>query len=196
MALKRKDTPLATTSYPKEIEPTIKKTQSTDPDTGVTTYKHSWSNSYGKRTSAPTTKTTTPLVKRTTAPVARTSSKPVARTTAPAARTSSSSGTTSGSREFTSLPKLTPAGRTDDTKPSAPLAKIKEKATPLTKQEEKEIIYKKSYESSKKTGESFNDWYAKLDERTKANSAKNRSKDSEGEIRTDKQMAGGCRGCR
>ena len=189
MALKRKDTPLATTSDPKEIEPTVKKTQSTDPDTGVTTYKHSWSNSYGKRTSAPTTKTTTPLVKRDTAPVRKPSSAPVK-------KPSSSSGTTSGSREFTSLPKLTPAGRTDDTKPSAPLAKIKEKATPLTKQEEKEIIYKKSYESSKKTGESFNDWYAKLDERTKANSAKNRSKDSEGEIRTDKQMAGGCRGCR
>lgn len=188
MALKRKDIPLASTSDPKEIEPNVKKTQTTDPDTGVTTYRHTWSNSYGKRTAAPTTKTTTPLVKRTAAPVARTSSKP-------AARTSSSSGTTSGSREFTSLPKLTPAGRTDDTKPSAPLAKITEKATPLTKEEKREIIYKKSYESSKKTGESFDEWYNKLDERTKSQSAKNRSKGSEGDINTGKNKGSTCRNC-
>ena len=189
MALKRKDIPLASTSDPKEIEPNVKKTQTTDPDTGVTTYRHTWSNSYGKRTAAPTTKTTTPLVKRTAAPVARTSSKP-------AARTSSSSGTTSGSREFTSLPKLTPAERTDDTKPSAPLAKIQEKVPPLTKKQKIEIIYKVPYNKSKKEGESFDDWYKKLDEKTKENSYKNRSKDDEGEIRTNKQDAGGCRGCR
>ena len=36
MAINRKDTPLATTSEPKAIDPVVKKTQSVDPDTGGT----------------------------------------------------------------------------------------------------------------------------------------------------------------
>jgi hypothetical protein len=172
----------------------IIKTKTVDPDTGAVTYKHSWSDT--SMSSKPTTRstTTTTAPRRSSPTISSVGSKKT--TTAPKKIVTPVSKTTSGSREFTSVAPLTPAGKTDTMKPSAPLAKITEKATPLTKEKKAEIIYKKSYESSKKDGESFNDWYAKLDERTKAQSAKNRSKDLEGEIRTDKQMAGGCRGCR
>lgn len=154
---RRPDTPLADTSDPKSIDPIVNRTKSTDPETGVTTYKHTWSNSYGKRTSAPTTKTTTPLVKKT-------SSEPVKKT---------SSGSSSGSRTFTSLPRLTPAGKTEDTKPSAPIpTETQLSKNTKTRADNLRAIYAPSYNKTKKPGQSFEDWNKQEWDRVKENSRK------------------------
>lgn len=186
MAIRRTDTPLATTSDPKAIDPVVAKSQSTDPDTGVTTYKHTWSNTYGRKSAAPTTRTTTPLVKRTTTPERKTSSTPVK-------KESSSSLKVPQERTFTSLPKLTPAGTTVDTKPIAPMPKLRESSNQELKKnaEEQEKIKKrriysenehKSYDNYvkdptkgfQKPGLSFDQWNNAEKERAQKNSAKNR----------------------
>ncbi len=172
----------------------IIKTKTVDPDTGAVTYKHSWSDT--SMSSKPTTRSTsgtTTAPRRSSPTISSVGSKKT--TTAPKKIVTPVSKTTSGSREFTSVAPLTPAGKTDTMKPSAPLAKITEKVTPITKEQKKEIIYKKSYEETKKPGESFNEWYTKLDERTKAQSAKNQSKGSEGSIDTGKNKGTTCRNC-
>jgi hypothetical protein len=204
MAIKRTDTPLATTSDPKAIDPVVK-SKSTDPDTGVTTYKHTWSNTYGKKSAAPTTRTTTPLVKRTTTPL-------VKRTTAPVKKESSSSLKVPQERTFTSLPSLTPAGRTDDAKPTAPTPKLKETSNEEIKKGLDELAksrkydqtrrtWSKSYDTSegKKKGQDFDTWYKEFDERTKKQSAKNRRwdwlKGDGGAIDTGKNKGTTCRTC-
>lgn len=203
MAIRRTDTPLATTSDPKAIDPVVAKSQSTDPDTGVTTYKHTWSNTYGRKSAAPTTRTTTPLVKRATTPERKTSSAPVK-------KQSSSSLKVPQERTFTSLPRLTPAGKTDDTKPSAPMPQIKEfskeklkeesrKATVFERTERAKKIYKDDYEKQKKPGETFEQWHDKLNERVNKQSAKNRRGDwlkgDGGTIDTGKNKGTTCRNC-
>lgn len=179
MAINRKDTPLATTSEPKAIDPVVKKTQSVDPDTGGTVYKHTWSNTYGKKSSKPTTKTTTPLVKRETTPVKK-----------------ESSGTSSGERSFTSLPRLTPAGRTDDTKPKADIPTIRQ--TP-TKGERYRAVWNKSYETRKDKSQTFDQWDKSEKERTQKNAAKNRRwdwlKGDGGNGEMDKNKSGACTNC-
>jgi hypothetical protein len=187
MAINRTDTPLATTSEPKAIDPVVKKTESVDPDTGVTTYKHTWSNTYGKKSAKPTTKTTTPLVKRGATPVKKQSSAPVKK---------QSSGTSSGERTFTSLPRLTPAGTTVDTKPSAPIATIRQ--TP-TKADRYRAVWNKSYETRKDKSQTFDQWDKSEKERTQKNSAKNRRfdwlKGGGGNGEMDKNKSGACTNC-
>jgi hypothetical protein len=197
MAIKRTDTPLAATSEPKAIDPV--RTQMTDPDTGVTTYKHTWSNSYGKKSGTPTTKTTTPLVKRTSTDTAK---KPIS---APVRKPSSAparkeeSGSTSGSREFTSVPRLTPAGKTDDAKPSAaiPTEKQLNKVAPPTREEKIKIGYQKSYNEQKKPGETFEQWHKGLEDRVNKQSIKNqrRGDGDGGLIDTGKNKSTACKSC-
>jgi hypothetical protein len=177
MAIIRKDTPLASTSEPKAIDPPVKKTESVDPDTGVTTYKHTWSNTYGKKSSAPTTKTTTPLVKRESTPVKK-----------------QSSGSSSGERSFTSVARPTPAGRTDDTKPKAAIPTVRN--TP-TKQERYVAINTPSYKKYAKPGQSFEDWDKSEKERVNKNALKNQKKGDgrEGSIDTGKNKGATCRTC-
>lgn len=206
MAINRTDTPLAATSEPKAIDPV--RTQMTDPDTGVTTYKHTWSNSYGKKSGTPTTKTTTPLVKRTITDTAKKpSSAPVRRpSSAPAKKEESES--TSGSREFTSLPRLTPAGKTVDTKPSASIPQIKESSKEEIKKgirdnqlfkrgENQKAIYEKSYNEQKKPGETFEQWHGKLTQKTQEQAKKNQRKgDGDGGlIDTGKNKSTACKTC-
>ena len=179
----------------------IIKTKTVDPETGAVTYKHSWSDTdmSSKPTTRSTTRSTSGTTTTTTAP--RRSSPTISsvgskKTTTDTKKTVTPvSRTTSGSREFTSVAPLTPAGKTDSMKPSAPLAKITEKVTPLTKEEKREIIYKTSYDKTKKIGESFDDWYKKLDEKTKENSYKNKDKSDEGSINTGKNKGTTCRNC-
>lgn len=210
MAIKRTDTPLANTSDPKAIDPVVAKSQSTDPDTGVTTYKHTWSNTYGRKSAAPTTRTTTPLVKRTTTPLVKKTTAPEGRTTATVKKESSSSLKVPQERTFTSLPRLTPAGRTDDAKPTAPTPQIKEfskeklkeearTATVFQRNERDKKIYKDDYEKQKKPGETFEQWHDKLNERVNKQSAKNRRGDwlkgDGGAIDTGKNKGTTCRTC-
>jgi hypothetical protein len=183
MAIIRKDIPLSSTSEPKAIDPV--RTQLTDPDTGVTTYKHTWSNTYGRKSSSPTTKTTTPLVKRESTHVKKQSSAPIKK---------ESSGTSSGERTFTSVARPTPAGRTDDTKPKADLPTVR---TTPTKQERYKAINTPSYEKYKKPGQSFEDWDKSEKERVNKNALKNQRKGdgNEGSIDTGKNKGTSCRNC-
>ena len=191
MAINRTDTPLATTSEPKAIDPVVKKTESVDPDTGGTVYKHTWSNTYGKKSSKPTTKTTTPLVKRETTPVKKQSSAPVKK---------QSSGTSSGERSFTSLPRLTPAGRTDDTKPKADIpTETQLSKNTKTKTDRYRAVFNPGYERRKDKSQTFDQWDQSEKERTQKNSAKNRRwdwlKGGGGNGEMDKNKSGGCTNC-
>lgn len=192
MAINRSDTPLADTPEPKGIDPV--RTQMIDPDTGGTIYRHTWSNSYGKRTGSPTTKTTTPLVKRESSASAK---KPIS---APAKK-ESSKVTTSGSREFTSLPTLTPKGKTDDMKPSAPALTPSDMTRltniPKTKEEREKAVNTPSYEKYKKPGQSYEDWKKSESDRMTKNALKNQKKDNgdEGKIYSLKNKSTACKNC-
>jgi len=97
MAINRSDTPLAVTPDPPK-DGGIKKTQSTNPETGVTTYKQSWSNSYGRKSSAAPAKA---------APVKR---EPVKAASSVSAAPAKTSGSSAGSREFSTFPSPKAAG--------------------------------------------------------------------------------------
>lgn len=183
MGINRKDTPLATTSEPKAIDPVVKKTESVDPDTGGTVYKHTWSNTYGKKSAKPTTKTTTPLVKRGTTPVKK-----------------QSSGTSSGERTFTSLPRLTPAGKTDDTKPKADIpTETQLSKNTKTKTDRYRAVFNPGYETRKDKSQTFDQWDQSEKERTQKNAAKNRRwdwlKGDGGNGEMDKNKSGACTNC-
>ena len=161
----------------KSIDP-IKKTQTVDPDTGAITYRHSWSGS--SESSKPRTTNTTP--RRQSPGISTVGSK------------ISSKKETSGSREFTSVPRPTAAGRTDDTKPSAALPTVR---TTPTKEERYRAINTPSYNKYKKSGQTFEDWDKSEKERVNKNALKNQRKGDgdSGSIDTGKNKGTSCRTC-
>jgi hypothetical protein len=182
MAINRTDTPLANTSEPKAIDPVITKT--TDPDTGAVTTRKVWTNSYGNRTNSGTTKRTTPLIK---------SNKSASSVKKPA----SSSGKKVVERSWTEVNMLgKPKGTTVNTKPSAPIATIRQ--TP-TKADRYRAVWNKSYETRKDKSQTFDQWDQSEKERTQKNAAKNRRwdwlKGDGGNGEMDKNKSGGCTRC-
>jgi len=151
----------------------IKKTQTVDPDTGAVTYKHSWSGSMES------SKPSKLIVRRSSPTISSVGSKAAKKE--------------SGSREFTSVPRMTPAGLTEDTKTIAkiqPVSKEEIKSSLKDYQKSKKEanirdIYDKSYNETKKSGQSFDTWYNDLNERTKVNSKKAKDKGSKGVFMKD-----------
>ena len=163
----------------KTIEPTIKRTQSTDPETGAITYRQSWessSSTRGKSSSAG--RKTTPSVRKTTSisPVGSkvSPSKSTSKSTTPPSKVS-----TSGSREVTSVPIPKPAGRTDN-EIKAPPIKIQNPTASAVKdklqlREEKNTAF---YMRTKKEGETREQWN-KRDAENSERAAENTRKSKE-----------------
>jgi hypothetical protein len=179
----------------KSIDPVIKKTQTVDPETGSITYKHSWNSSSESKTpsttksrgSSPTissvgSKKTTVAPKKTTTTVSKTTVNP-------------------GSREFSSVAPLTPKTTTVDTKPTAAIPTEKQlvKVAPPTKEQKYRATWEKSYQKTKKPGETFEQWNQSFNDRVNKNSAKNRRfdwlKGDGGIIDTGKNKSGACKTC-
>lgn len=160
----------------------IKKTQTVDPDTGAITFRHSWSSSSeSSKPRANTPRRQSPGISPVGSKI--TSNKPVVKKTE-----------TSGSREFTSVARPTPAGLTESTKPSAAIPTVRN--TP-TKQERYVAVNTPSYKKYAKPGQTFEDWDKSEKERMNKNAIKNQKKGdgSEGSIDTGKNKGTSCRTC-
>jgi hypothetical protein len=161
----------------KTIDPPIKRSQTTDPETGAITYKQSWeSSSSAKRT--------TPSVKKTT------SISPVGSKVQPS-KSTSSKVSTAGSREVTSVPIPKAAGRTDNEIKVQPI-KVQ---TPVKKIDKETILYEKQ----KKEGETREQYETRNkieQQRVNENSAKAKDKSgSGGSILTNKNKGATCKTC-
>lgn len=166
----------------KSIDPVITKT--TDPDTGAVTTRKVWTNSYGNRTNSGTTKRTTPVIK-------------IKKPTSSVKKPTSSSGKEVVERSWTQVNMLgKPSGTTVDTKPSAPIATIRQ--TP-TKADRYRAVFNPGYEKRKDKSQTFDQWDQSEKERTQKNSAKNRRwdwlKGDGGNGEMDKNKSGGCTTC-
>lgn len=137
--MKRLDTPLANS-----IEPVIKKIVTTNPNTGVTTYKHSWSSGSSSGVKKPVRQVST--------------GKPVAKKS-------------SGSREFSTFTKPQMAG-VKKQEVSAPEMKPEKKFVPTTQKEK--VIQNKitDYNKNKQSSETFEDYRKRTQERANINAAK------------------------
>ena len=153
----------------KTIDPPIKRSQTTDPDTGAITYRQSWSDS--SRSTEKRTFSKSPSI------------SPVG------SNVQSKRVSTAGSREVTSVPIPTPAGKTENT---TPLAKI---LTPNVKKDVKTILYEKQ----KKEGETREQYETRNkieQQRVNENSAKAKDKSgSVGSILTNKNKGATCKNC-
>ena len=168
----------------KTIDPPIKRTQTTDPETGAITYRQSWESSSSTRgTSAG--KKTTPSVRKTT------SISPVGSKVQPSKSTSSKT-VTPGSREVTTVPIPKAAGRTDN-KITAPPIKVE---APVKRSTREDIIYSKRKKENE-TREEFDKRDKEEDERLNKNALKNQRKGdgNEGKIMTGKNQGTTCRNC-
>jgi len=163
----------------KTIDPPIKRSQTTDPETGAITYRQSWesSSSAGRRT--------TPSVRKTT------SISPVGSKVKPS-KSTSSKVSTAGSREVTSAPIPKAAGRTDN-EIKAPPIKVQ---NPVKRSTREDIIYLKRKKENE-TLEEFDKRDKEEDERLKINALKNqrRGDGNEGSIDTGKNKGTTCRTC-
>ena len=168
----------------KTIDPPIKRSQTTDPETGAITYRQSWESSSSTRgTSAG--KKTAPSVKKTT------SISPVGSKVQPS-KSKSSKVSTAGSREVTTVPIPKAAGRTDN-EIKAPLIKIQ---NPVERSTREDIIYSKRKKENE-TREEFDKRDKEEDERLNKNALKNQRKGdgNEGKIMTGKNQGTTCRTC-
>jgi hypothetical protein len=146
----------------------IKKTQTVDPDTGAVTYRHTWSGS------SESSKSTSNTARRSSPTISSVGSK--------------SAKKEAGSREFTTAPRLAPAGKTEDTKPSASLpSETKLSKSTKTKAETLRALHTPAYNASeeKKSGKSYEEWDAITTQRMKENSKKNKDKESKGVFMLD-----------
>lgn len=159
MAINRSDTPLAVTPDPPK-DGGIKKTQSTNPETGVTTYKQSWGNSYGRKSSAAPTK----AAPAKAAPVKR---EPVKAASSVSAAPAKTSGSTAGSREFSTFPSPKAAGAVTQ-KITAPTIDNSKKFVPSTTKEKRIEKQVSTYNKEKKEGESFDTYRARRTSETQA----------------------------
>ena len=161
----------------KTIDPPIKRSQTTDPETGAITYRQSWESSSSTRG-----KKTTPSVRKTT------SISPVG---SKVSKSTSSKTVTPGSREVISAPIPKSAGRTDN-EIKAPLIKVQ---NPVKRSTREDIIYLKRKKENE-TREEFNKRDKEEDERLKINAEKAKEqKGSGGKIMTDKNKGTSCRNC-
>lgn len=167
----------------KTIDPPIKRSQTTDPETGAITYRQSWESSSSTRgTSAG--KKTAPSVRKTT------SISPVGSKVQPS-KSTSSKVSTAGSREVTSVPIPKAAGRTDNEIKVQPI-KVQ---TPVKKIDKETILYEKQ----KKEGETREQYETRNkieQQRVNENSAKAKDKSgSGGSILTNKNKGATCKTC-
>lgn len=159
----------------KTIDPPIKRSQTTDPETGAITYRQSWSNTSTNKSTTKRTPSKSPSISQVGSKVKSTSSKTV----------------TPGSREITSAPIPKAAGRTDN-KITAPPIKVQ---TPVKASTREDIIYSKRKKENE-TREEFDKRDKEEDERLKINAAKAKEKKgSGGKIMTDKNKGTSCRNC-
>lgn len=164
-------------------DPIIKRTQTTDPDTGAVTYRQSWDSTSASKSAS----------KSTTAPVKRTNALPSISSVG--SKSKSSKIATSGSREITSAPIPKAAGA-KKTEISAPLMKKEDKFTPKTQKER--VIENKidDYNQNKTSGESFDQYRKRTQERANINSEKAKSHENKGVFqRDDKSNNKVCRTC-
>ena len=160
----------------KTIDPPIKRSQTTDPETGAITYRQSWesSSSAGRRTA--------PLVRKTT------SISPVG---SKVPKSTSSKTVTPVSREVTSVPIPKAAGRTDN-EIKAPIIKIQ---APVKKIDKETILYEKQKKEGE-TREQFDTRNKIEQERVNKNSEKAKGpKGSGGSILTNKNKGASCKTC-
>ena len=154
-------------------DPIIKRTQTTDPDTGAVTYRQSWNNKSVSKSNAPARKTnTSPSISSVGSKVKN----------------------TSGSREITSAPIPKPAG-TKKAEITAPLMKKDDKFTPTTR---KEVVIEKKiddYNKNKTSDESFDQYRKRIQERANINSEKAKSSKSGGSLLSDKNKDTSCKTC-
>lgn len=169
----------------KTIDPPIKRSQTTDPETGAITYRQSWSNTAVNRSTTPVSKKTTPSVRKTT------SISPVGSKVQPS-KSKSSKVSTAGSREVTTVPIPKAAGRTDNNI-TAPPIKVE---APVKRSTREDIIYSKRKKENE-TREEFDKRDKEEDERLNKNALKNQRKGdgNEGKIMTGKNQGTTCRNC-
>lgn len=152
----------------KTIDPPIKRSQTTDPDTGAITYRQSWSDS------------------------SRSSGKVVGKSpsiSSVGSKVQPKRVSTAGSREVTSVPVPTPAVKTDS---STPLAKIQ---TPNVKKDSKTILYEKQKKEGE-TREQYDTRNKAEQQRVNENAAKAKEpKGSGGSILTNKNKGASCKTC-
>ena len=168
----RPDTPLAATPDAK-IDPTISRTQTTNPD-GSTTYRQSWSGSNSGKSNAPVSS-----LHR----LSRSSDAPA-----------KSLSSTSGSREITSAPIPKTAGvKKEEIK--APLMKAENKFVPTT-QKEKVIENKvQDYKKNKTESESYDTYRKRIQDRANTNAEKAKSSSSRDVMSSSKNKDTSCKNC-
>jgi hypothetical protein len=155
-------------------DPIIKRTQTTDPDTGAVTYRQSWSDT-----------STNTSAKRTNASPSISSV---------GSKAKSSKTATSGSREITSAP-IPKAAEEKKQEISAPLMKKEDKFTPKSKKEK--VIENKisDYNKNKTSDESFDQYRKRIQERANINSEKAKSSNSGGSLLNNKNKDTSCKTC-
>ena len=151
-------------------DPIIKRTQTTDPDTGAVTYRQSWNDTSASKST-----------KRTNASPSISS-------------VGSKVKNTSGSREITSAPIPKPAGA-KKTEISAPLMKKEDKFTPKTQKERVNENKINDYNKNKTSGESFDQYRKRIQERANINSEKANSSKGSGSLLSDKNKDTSCKTC-
>jgi hypothetical protein len=152
----------------KTIDPPIKRSQTTDPDTGAITYRQSWSNTSSSKS--------------------RSASKSPSISTV-GSKVKSTKTVTPASREVTSVPVPTPAKKTES---STPLAKIQ---TSNVKKDAKTILYEKQKKEGE-TREQYEARNKIEQQRVNKNSAEAKApRGSGGSILTDKNKGATCKTC-
>lgn len=172
----RPDTPLAATPDP-VINPNgpIKRTTTTNPSEGTTTYRQYWNTSSQNKTSS--------------------SSKHVAKSTGDT-RNIATKTNTPNSREFTTFKSPTAAGPTKDISINTPAIKSKESFVPKARTEIIASNKVKDYNKNKSEGEDFTQYRKRIQDKANKVSADTKSKQSNGgRFSNDKQRSGGCATC-
>lgn len=180
----------------KTIEPPIKRSQTTDPDTGAITYRQSWSNTTVNKSSTPASKTT-PQNSRT---AGKSQSISSVGSKVPA-KSMSSKTVTPGSREITSAPVPKSAGRTDN-EIKAPLMKESTPTrTPVKSGTQlREEFKQKVYEKQRKGGETREEFDTKNKiEQKRVNENAKKAKEPKGSggvfMKDEKYNDASCRTC-
>lgn len=182
----RPDTPLAATPEP-DINPNgpIKRTTSTNPSEGTTTYRQSWNTSSQSKSSTPAKAKSAPT-KPVSAPM-----KPVSAPAKTATKTN-----TPNSREFTTFKSPTAAGPTKDMSIKTPAIKSRESFVPKARTEIIASNKVKDYNKNKSGGEGFEEYRKRIQENANKVSEKNKAKSSSsGSLSSDKQRSGSCTTC-
>ena len=149
------------------IDPPIKRSQTTDPDTGAVTYRQSWSNT----SSSKSTGSKSPSISSV------------------GSKVKSTKTVTPSSREVTSAPVPTAAKRTDD---KTPLAKIQ---VANIKKDSKTILYEKQKKEGE-TREQYEARNKVEQQRVNENAAKAKEpRGSGGSILTNKNKGATCKTC-